>query len=79
MKTRFSFSVAGDPDVREAVLHTVGAVIGYTFKHRESGMGEVLVDNTNFWFMKGILERLESKKLISGISWGLDNSQEELA
>lgn len=72
MKTRFRFSVSEPAD---AILRTVGAVIGYDFLHKPASLtetadqGEVLVDNENFWFMKSILERLESKSLISFVSW----------
>lgn len=76
MKTRFSFSLSGKPGEQKAVLNTVGAVIGYQFTQTQEGLGVVVADNTNFWFMKGILERLESRGLISGIAWELDNSPE---
>lgn len=75
MKTRFAFTVTGKPGEQKAVLSTVGATIGYDFTQPQEGVGEVVADNENFWFMKGILERLESRGLVSGIAWELENSQ----
>lgn len=68
MKYRFAAHVPGSTEVQEAVAKTVGAVIGYNFEVESMGVVSVDVSADQFWFMHGILMRLQDKGVITGFS-----------